>query len=242
MEQTPYIPERALVIAAHCDDIEFGAAGTVAKWTEAGAQVTYCIVTDGSAGSNNPETDLRELVVIRQAEQRASAEAVGVTDVRFWDYPDGILEPTMALRKDLTRLIRQVRPNLVMSFDPETMIYTNPDYINHPDHMAVAQATLYAVFPSAGARPIFPDLLAEGLEPHDIDKLYFFLSQKPTHFVDITPYHEHKLAALRCHASQLNDEVFEMVTKWDSALGVQVGVEYAESFRVMTFREPNLAG
>lgn len=233
-----YIPKRALVIAAHCDDIEFGVSGTVARWTDGGAQVTYVIVTDGRAGSNAPDADLDALAETRIAEQMASAAIVGVQDVRFLGYADGTLEPTLALRKDLTRIIRDVRPEVVITFDPETIIAADMGYINHPDHRAVAMAALYAVFPSAGTRPIFPELLDEGYEPHDINYLYLQLTSAPSLHIDISPVIERKLEALRCHASQLNEEVVGMVRKWDGEAGKPFGVDYAEAFRVITLREP----
>lgn len=233
-----YAPERVLVVAAHCDDIEFGISGTVARWTAAGTAVTYCIVTDSSSGSNDPKTDLKQLVARRMAEQIASAAEVGVTDVRFLEkYQDGILEPTMELRKDLTRVIRQVRPNIVVTFDPETIIARDGYYINHPDHRATAIATLYAVFPSAGSRPIFPDLLDEGLEPHEVNKMYLVLTADPTLYVDITDTIERKLNALRCHQSQLGEDVVQRVKEWSAEAGQKFSVGYAESFRVLMLKE-----
>ncbi len=238
-----YVPARALVIVAHCDDIEFGVSGTVARWTAAGAQVTYCIVTDSGAGDNTPDADLDALRQTRQQEQTASAKVVGVTDVRFLEgYHDGTLEPTMALRKDLTRLIREVQPQCVVTFDPETVIAGNRDYINHPDHRAVATAALYAVFPSAGSRPIFMDLLNEGLEPHEVERLYFMLTNTPDTMIDITPTIDEKAAALRCHTSQFNEDVVQMVVGWNREAGEQVGVSYAEGFRTLVFRQPDENG
>ncbi|MEL6150463.1 MAG: PIG-L deacetylase family protein [Chloroflexota bacterium] len=232
-----YIPERALVIAAHADDIEFGASGTVARWTDAGAHVTYCIVTDSGAGNNDPGTDLEQLKKTRIEEQRASAHEVGVEDVIFLQgYADGTLEPTLALRKDLTRVIRQVRPNVVLTFDPETVIAGNRAYINHPDHRAVAEAARYAVFPSAGARPIFMDLLDEGLETHEVDRVYFFLSHDPDTYIDITRTIARKANALRCHPSQFDEKVVQMVMEWNAEAGKVAGVDYAERFRTMVFR------
>ncbi len=240
-DQTFYVPERALVIAAHADDIEFAAAGTVARWADAGAQVTYCIVTDNGAGSNDPNTNLEELVHRREREQRAAAEVVGVHDVRFLGYRDGVLEPTMQLRRDLTLLIREIRPQVVMTFDPSVLMAQSENYVNHPDHVATGTATLYAVFPSAGARPIFPELLAEGYEPHNVARLYLFLTERPNLFVDISDVHARKIEALRCHASQLDDAALEMVSKWDAEAGKQAGYACAEVFRVMNFERGPVA-
>lgn len=226
-----YVPQRALAVFAHCDDIDFGSSGIIARWVEGGAQVTYCIVTDSGAGSNDPNADLSALVSLRQAEQRASAKVVGVEDVRFLaGYHDGYLEPTLALRKDITRIIRQTRPNIVLTFDPELILTDN--YVNHPDHHAVALATTHAVFPSAGTRPIFPELLAEGLEPHNVNDVYFVLSHRNNLVVDISAVMDKKLNALRCHASQIAEPVLEMVKEWNANDGKEQGYAYAETYRV----------
>ncbi|MBC8099419.1 MAG: PIG-L family deacetylase [Armatimonadetes bacterium] len=245
LEATPttpaefYIPERALVIVAHADDIEFGASGTIARWTDGGCQVTYCIVTDNGAGSNKPDTIPSQLMATRRAEQIASAEVVGVTDVRFLNYTDGMLEPTLALRKDLTRIIRQVRPQVVITLDPTSVIIEAPDfvYINHPDHRATGEAALYAVFPSAGTRLIFPELLAEGLEPHSVDYLYLAIGLQGSLVVDITAVHDRKLEALSKHQSQLTPEDLEFVTRFDTEAGKAHGYTYAESFRMLKLGE-----
>ncbi|PMP83580.1 MAG: PIG-L family deacetylase, partial [Chloroflexus aggregans] len=144
-------PEPIVVIAAHADDIEFAAAGTIAGWAAAGHPITYCIVTDGSAGSNEPGADLTALVQRRQKEQRAAAAVLGVHDVRFLGYRDGVLQPTLELRRELTRLIREVRPFRVLCQDP-TLVFAGKSYINHPDHRAAGEAAIYAVFPSAETR------------------------------------------------------------------------------------------
>jgi LmbE family N-acetylglucosaminyl deacetylase len=237
-------PLRILLIVAHPDDAEFGAGGSVVRWTDAGAQVTYCIVTDGAAGSNDKGVDYVQLAQRRKDEQIAAAKIAGVEDVRFLDYSDGSLQPSLDLRRDLTRLIREIRPDRVVINDPTTMLFQEDgaNYINHPDHRAAAEASLYAVFPSAGARPIFPELLDEGLEPHDVKELYMHLTEKPNVAVDITPVRERKIQALLCHRSQLGEEVVEFVDKYDRRAGEAVGVEYAETFRVMTFYdEPQAA-
>lgn len=228
--------KRILVIAAHPDDIEFGAAGTIAKWTDEGSQVVYCLVTDGGAGSNKPGEDLQALIKQREEEQLAAAAIVGVQDVRFLGYPDGVLQHTLELRRDITRLIREIRPDRVMISDP-TMVFAGNFYINHPDHRAAAEAALYAVFPSAGTRPIFPELLAEGYEPHDVAELYIQFTEKADLFVDISEQIERKIQALMCHQSQLGPEVPEMVKKWDAEAGKEKNMAYAESFRVMKLKD-----
>lgn len=234
-----YAPERVLVVVAHADDIEFGIAGTVAKWTQAGTSVTYCIVTNNSSGSNEPDADLDALIQTRIDEQTASAKVVGVTDVRFLGYQDGILEPTMALRKHLTKIIRDVKPQVVVTFDPTTMF--SDGYINHPDHRATGQATVNAVFPSAETRPIFTDLLDEGFEPHKVNKLFLMLTDHTNYPVDISDTFEQKIDALRCHKSQigdLNEEFIQMIHNWNSTRAKEYGVDYIESFRVIHLDQP----
>jgi LmbE family N-acetylglucosaminyl deacetylase len=238
MNPESIISQSVLVIMAHPDDIEFGLSGSVCAWTSAGATVTYCIVTDGSSGSNDPDTDLQQLVVTRREEQLKAAATVGVSDVRFLGYQDGILQPSIDLRRDLTRMIREVRPERVVTFDPTTMFNDDGTYINHPDHRAAGEAALYAVFPSAESRPIFPELLAEGLEPHKVSDLYFALTHKPNTYVDISEHIEAKLDALRCHPSQFDEKVVQMVKGWNAEAGEEFGVAFAETFRMMNFRPP----
>jgi LmbE family N-acetylglucosaminyl deacetylase len=228
-------PERILVIAAHHDDIEFGVAGSVAHWVTDGAHVTYCIVTDGASGSNDPTANLAALIETRQHEQQAAARIVGVEDVRFLSYRDGVLEPSIALRRDLTRLIRETRPERVVCQDPTT-VFVGDGYINHPDHRAAGEAAIYATFPSAESRPIFPELLLEGYEPHHVDELYLMLTTQPDYFIDITETMNRKLEALLCHASQLGDEVADWISERNAEMGKQAGYTYAEAFRVMNLR------
>lgn len=234
-------PLRILVIVAHQDDIEFGAAGSVARWTGAGAQVTYCIITDGAAGSNEPGIDYAALVKRRKEEQREAAHLVGVQDVRFLDYPDGVLEPTMELRRDLTRIVRELKADRVVIMDPTTVLLSSDEmsYINHPDHRAAGEAALYAVFPSAESRPIFPELLTEGYEPHHVEELYLTLSEKPNIAIDVTSVHDRKIQALLCHRSQVGEQDADFVQKMDSVSGKEVGVVFAETFRVMRFPNEN---
>ena len=240
LEPTLAKPMRILVIVAHPDDIEFGTGGSVIRWTDAGAEVTYCLITDGAAGSNEKGVDYAELARRRKAEQLAAAEIAGVKDVRFLDYADGTLQPTLELRRDLTRLIREIRPQRVVINDPTMILLQEGDanYINHPDHIAGATAALYAVFPSAGARPIFPELLEEGYEPFDVEELYMHLTERPGIAVDISSVYERKIAALLCHRSQLDEESSKWIREFDGMAGKMAGVELAEIFRVMRFQRP----
>lgn len=230
-----YIPPRAIVIVAHADDIEFGAAGTVAKWTAAGAHVTFCIVTDNGSGSDDPNITREQLAATREAEQRASAEILGVAECVFLGYPDGTVENTMGLRRDLVRVMRRVRPDLLLTMDPSTLFLPSNNYINHPDHRAVAQAAIDAVFPAVGNRKIFPELLAEGLEPINIPNVWLMLSMESNVTVDTTPTFARKIEALKQHASQFSADFKpeDFIGKWDREAGEKAGFEYAESFRAM---------
>ncbi len=236
-------PYHIVVTAAHHDDIEFGVAGSVARWIqEEGASVTYVIITDGGAGSNDPDLTRDALVALRREEQMAAAAVVGVSDVRFLDYPDGTLQATLEVRRDVTRVIRETKAYRVVCQDPTT-VFVQGSYINHPDHRAAGEATVYAAFPSAETRPIFPELLAEGFEPHKIGELYMNLTRQPTHYHDISATIDLKLAALGAHVSQIGaGEDFENgAKKWvrqsNRDGGKMVGVEYAEYFQVLKFDE-----
>jgi LmbE family N-acetylglucosaminyl deacetylase len=194
--------ERALVVSAHPDDVDFGAAGTVARWTEAGIEVAYCMVTSGDAGGFD-DTPRHQMAGLREAEQRAAAEAVGVKDVTFLGYPDGRLVVSHELRRDLTRQIRRVRPQRVLCPSPDR----NWERIgtSHPDHLAAGEVTLCAVYPDARNRFAHPELLAqEGLAEWTVAEVWMMAAPRPlvNHAVDITDTFDRKLAALQAHVSQ----------------------------------------
>jgi LmbE family N-acetylglucosaminyl deacetylase len=195
------IPSRVLVVTAHPDDVDFGAAGTVATLVARGAMVTYCIVTDGDAGGFDPSVPRADIPGIRRAEQVAAAAVVGVTDVRFLGYRDGELTVSHDLRRDITRVIRQVQPERVLTMSP----VRNWDRIgaSHPDHMAAAEATVQAIYPDARNQFAHPTLMAdEGLGEWVVPELWMFGSPTPNTFVDVTDQWPTKLAALRAHESQ----------------------------------------
>lgn len=192
---------RVLVITAHPDDVDFGAAGTVATWTDAGLEVVYCVVTDGNAGGSDPSVSRADMAVLRRAEQTAAAKCVGVSDLRFLGYPDGRVEATIGLRRDLARVIRQVRPDRVLSPSPERNYARIP--ASHPDHRAVGSAALDAVYPDARNQFAFPELLAdEGLEPWTVREVWLMAGPQAGRFVDVTDTFSRKVAALRAHESQ----------------------------------------
>jgi LmbE family N-acetylglucosaminyl deacetylase len=195
---------RVLVITAHPDDVDFGSAGTIAQWTDAGISVSYCIVTNGDAGGSDLEIPRTEMTAIRQAEQTAAAKQVGVTDVYFLGYPDGQVEPSLALRRDIARMIRLLRPDRVVCPSPERN-YARMG-TSHPDHRAVGSAALDAVYPDARNPFAFPELLTdEKLEPWTVHEVWIAGSPTPTDYVDVTDTFPRKIAALRSHVSQIKD-------------------------------------
>jgi len=196
--------DRVLVVGAHPDDIDFGCAGTVATWTDAGVEVAYCLVTDGDAGGFDPAVPRSEIGGIRRGEQRAAAAAVGVTDVTFLGYPDGRLEVSLELRRDLARVIRRFRPGRVVTQSPRrTMLRV---FADHPDHLATGEATLCAIYPDARNPFAFTELLAEGLEAHVVDEVWFPQIEGHGHAIDITEVFDRKMTALRAHVSQVSGE------------------------------------
>lgn len=238
--ETEYIPNIAMSIHAHPDDQEFSVGGTLAKWAKAGCEVISVVITSGDSGSNDPAkgADYKpELARLREAEQLAANKALGVTQTVFLRYPDGELEPTIGLRKELTKLIRQYKPDVVLAGNPEAWFYGN-EYVNHPDHRAAAQAACEAVFPSAGSRLIFADLLEAGYEPHNVKRLYVHGVENPDTWVDITETIDVKVKALQQHVSQIPvDEVDKWMRDWAREDAKDKDFEYAESYRVMKISE-----
>jgi LmbE family N-acetylglucosaminyl deacetylase len=233
VEETSTASSTRLVIIAHPDDAEFTVAGTVARWVKEGCCVIYIVCTDGSRGSNEPDCPPTRMKPIRHAEQEEAARILGVEQVIFLDYEDGALEPTLDLRRNLTRLIRRFRPDVVICQDPSGF-FRGSTYVNHPDHRAAGEAAVYAVFPSACTRFIFPELLEEGLEPHKIKDLYLFGSPDADTWVDISETIELKLAALRAHRSQIKPEHADArLNTWNGELGRRHGVAFAEEFKKM---------
>jgi LmbE family N-acetylglucosaminyl deacetylase len=209
-------PESVLVVVAHPDDIDFGTAGTVASLTDVGSRVSYCLATSGEAGApeDRPRDEVREL---RESEQTAAAAAVGVSagDVHFLGFPDGHLEPTLELRREISRLIRSVRPDVVIAMSPERS--WDSVYRSHPDHLAVAEATMAAVYPDSRNPHAHVDLLAGGYEPHSVTEVWVQSLDPLDVFIDITSVFERKVAALGSHASQLAHgrfEINQMLRDW----------------------------
>jgi LmbE family N-acetylglucosaminyl deacetylase len=228
--------KRVLVVAAHPDDADFGCAGTVAKWTSEGIDVAYCIVTDGDAGGFDEAVDRVSMARIRRDEQLAAAAAVGVTDVSFLGYPDGRLVVSIELRRDISRVIRKVRPDRVLTLTP----YRNWEriHVSHPDHLAVGEATMCAVYPDARNPFAHPELMAEGLQPHTVPEVWLQGTPDGETYVDVTDTFDKKLAALRSHVSQIShhDDLEGMLRGWMGATAQRAGLpegRLAEGFRAV---------
>jgi LmbE family N-acetylglucosaminyl deacetylase len=235
-----YNPQRVMSIHAHPDDQEFSVAGTLAKWARAGCEIISVIITSGDSGSNDPSKDgsyKPVLAELREKEQLAANDLLGVKETVFLRYPDGELEATLQLRKELTRLVRRFKPDTVLTGNPEAWFYGD-EYLNHPDHRAAAQAACEAVFPSAGSRLMFADLLPAGYEPHEVKRLYVHGTDKSNTWVDITETMDLKIQALQQHVSQLNpDEVGKWMREWAEGEAKDKEMKYAESYKVMVLKK-----
>lgn len=231
---TPYLPQSALVIVAHPDDIEFSCAGTMALWARAGVRIGYVLCTSGDVGIAEPGMTRARAAEIREAEARRAAEITGVKEITFLREPDGLLVPTLELRKKLVREIRRFRPDVVVCGDP-TVVIAGSDYINHPDHRAAAQAALDATFPAAGQPNLFEELEEEGLRAHKPKRVMITTWEKADYYVDISQTIEVKIEALRAHVSQMKDwDPGPMIYEWAKDTAKDQEMEYAECFRMVT--------
>ena len=229
--------ERVLVVTAHPDDVDFGAGGTIASFTDAGIAVTYCIVTDGDAGGIDFEATREEVAALRRTEQRAAGAVLGVDDIRFLGYRDGELTVSHELRRDISRVIRQVRPQRMLIQSPDR----NWDriYASHPDHLAAGEAAIFAIYPDArnpfAHRSLRED---EGLEAWTVPEVWVFGTPTPNHWVDVTEHLDRKLGALRAHASQTDHDLDmeNRVRTWMSKQAGDAGLpegRLAEAFKVV---------
>ena len=220
---------RVLFVAAHPDDADFLAGGTIAKLVKDGREVAYVVATNGNKGSGDPNADLTRLVALREAEQRQAASTLGVATVAFLGYEDGELEDTRDLRRDLTREIRRWRPDLVMTLNPHRTYNNSPGW--HRDHRVVARATLDCVYPLARDYFAFPELIPDH-PPHKVREVYTVQWERPNHVVDITDTMDLKLAAIRCHPSQVEDMTAfqERMRTRAAELGKEWGYAFAEGF------------
>jgi LmbE family N-acetylglucosaminyl deacetylase len=229
----------AMVVMAHPDDAEFGCAGTIASWVREGWDVYYVVCTDASGGGPDDATDVgsaaRHVITeTRKAEQRAAGAVLGLKDILFLDYPDGLLEPTIALRRELVRLYRTYKPTRLVCQSPERA--WKPQYAigrHHPDHLAAGSAAISALYPASQNGWDFPELLAEGLKPHKIRELFVMGAPEVNHAVDISATLDVKLAALRAHDSQVGarfDEMVPRLREWAAKNGETYGFAAAEVF------------
>jgi LmbE family N-acetylglucosaminyl deacetylase len=224
--------KRILTVLAHPDDAETMAGGTLLKWAAEGHQLTLCLITDGDKGTNDPADTPEAVVARRRVEQQRAAVRLGAEVIRL-GYPDGYLQPTLDLRRDIVRVIRRVRPNLVVTNDPTTW-FRHSTYINHPDHRVAGHACVEALYPATKKLSFFPELLGEGLQPHVVDEVWLALTDHPDRFVDIADVLDDKIALICEHASQFPPEptrrAFARIAR---EAGEPKGLEAAESFRTL---------
>ena len=229
------VPERALVVTPHPDDAEIACGGTVGNWVRQGTQVYYVLCSDGSKGTDDPKMTPQRLAQIRHQEQLAAAARLGVKEVVALGYPDGELEDTREFRKELVRAVRRFRPQVVFCPDP----YRRSFYF-HRDHRITGQVTQDAVFPYARDRLHFPELEAEGLEPHKVATVLFWGPEESDTYLDITDTMDLKIEALRCHKSQISglseEDATNWLRNWCKETGEKAGYEYAEGYRKVQFR------
>ncbi|HUD06702.1 MAG TPA: PIG-L deacetylase family protein [Candidatus Saccharimonadales bacterium] len=225
-------PKVVLGVGAHPDDMDFSSSGSFAIWAAKGAEAYYLVLTDGSKGSDNLDMSSAELIKTRQDEQRAAAKILGLKDVFFLGYPDAYLEPTLELKKDITRVIRKLKPDTVVTMDPSVIYSVDNGFINHSDHRVAGQCTLDAVYPMARDRLTFPDLISEGYVPHKVKTVLLVSFNNHNFQVDITGSIDKKLEALAAHTSQIND--VESIKKWikqRASRNVEIdSAKYVESF------------
>lgn len=234
MSYQPYIPQSAMVIVAHPDDLDYGCAGTIARWVKHGTEVCYLLCTSGDVGIAEPGMTREKATEIREAEQTAAAQVVGVSNLVFLREPDGMLENTLALRERLVREIRKFRPEVVIILDP-TRLWVSEGYINHPDHRAAGMAAVDAIFPAAGQPLIFPEHAAEGLLAHKVRKVYVMTFSGGDTTIDISDTIDLKIEALQQHKSQISDpNVGTMLKEWAAGAAKGKEMAYAETFNVIT--------
>ncbi|HEY6377913.1 MAG TPA: PIG-L deacetylase family protein [Candidatus Dormibacteraeota bacterium] len=229
------VVERILIVSAHPDDVDFGAAGSIATWTDKGITVSYCMVTDGDAGGSDESVSRAEMAQIRRREQTDAAAVLGVHDLHFLGHPDGRVYVTHELRRDITRVIRQVRPQRVLCQSPVRNLERL--FASHPDHLAAGEAALCAVYPDARNPFAHPELLdEEHLEPWTVAETWLMAHPQGDTWVDITDAFERKVAALRCHVSQVanRDDLAGMLRGWSENIAKEGGLaegRLAEGFR-----------
>jgi LmbE family N-acetylglucosaminyl deacetylase len=224
--------KRLLTVFAHPDDAETAVGGSLLKWVAEGWKLSLCVITDGDKGTNDPTDDAATVIARRRAEQTAAAARLGA-DVIYLHYEDGSLQPTLELRRDLVRVMRRLRPDRVVANDP-TVWFRHGRYINHPDHRAAGQALVEAVYPAVKKVAIFPELLAEGLQPHVVEEVWLASPDEPDTWVDIADVLDEKISLICEHASQFAPESTRLAfTRIAAESGKARGLTAAESFRTL---------
>lgn len=223
-----------LGVGAHADDMDFTSSGTIAKLIAEGWDAYYLVATDGSRGSADPQMTHERLAEIREKEQRAAAKILGLKDIFFLSHTDTQLVSDLQLKEEIVKIIRQIKPTVVITMDPTFYYYSGDDFgfVNHTDHRAAGLATLDAVFPMARDRLTFPQHEQEGLLPHKVDELWLVNFTKPNYVVDITNYWDKKVEVLTSHKSQYSDveEFLKVIKERSQLLGKENGYTYAENF------------
>ncbi|MCL4366285.1 PIG-L family deacetylase [Patescibacteria group bacterium] len=227
-------------MGAHPDDIDIGCSGTVARFVEEGAEAFYLVLTDGSKGSEDINIPTKELIKIRREEQQKAADILGIKKVFFLDFVDGELENTPQLRKQIVKIIRQIKPTTVICWDPTMYYDAKRQMVNHPDHRKGGEATMDCVYPFARNSRTFPELLEEGLGPHVVEELLIMNFSQANYFVDITTTIDKKLKALAAHTSQFTDmaKFSERIKEMNKITGKKKHMKYAEKFVRIALRKP----
>jgi LmbE family N-acetylglucosaminyl deacetylase len=234
-------PARALVVMAHPDDAEISCGATMAKWCSQGAIVNLLVLTNGDRGSSDPAADRAEIALLREREATEAADLLGLGGVTILDTPDGDLDNTRDQQERVARAVRTLRPEVVVTPDPTAWFFDNT-YYNHSDHRNAGAVTLDAVFPGAGNPHFFADQLAEGLETWDVPQVWLAWTLEPSHREDVSGFMDTKLAALAKHSSQVDGGMLGFFEEWlvkeAAEEGERIGVEHAESFRVLKLQDP----
>jgi len=219
-------------VVAHADDAEFGCSGTVAGWTRQGWQVVYVLCTDGSKGSDDTALTQEALVAIRRQEQLDAAQVLGLEDVAFLGHSDSFLMPSLELRRDIARAIRKYKPDVLICPNPNRDLDSG-FYIGHPDHQAAGEAALSAAYPTARDRLTYPELLAEGLEPHKVREVWVMMgAERADHVVELSEEDmERSILALKAHTSQVSPESADRMREWKQQRGEKAGFNYAETYK-----------
>jgi LmbE family N-acetylglucosaminyl deacetylase len=227
-----------LIILVHPDDPEFFLGATIARWVKAGHRVRYVLLTKGDKGAENDHQTRDEICQNRMGEQKKAAEYLGVSSVDFLDYEDGYLIPDLAMRREVVRWIRKYEPDILVTCDP-TNAFPSEHYINHPDHRNAGQVVIDAVFPAADNPYFFPELLQEGLDPHEVAEVWMSLTHQPNVTLDVSEHWEDRIEALKRHRSQIGDpEMFEKMMLERLTEDDKAELKYEEQFRRIKFRRP----